>query len=65
MVFPTADAAADMMDSDRPVPTMIRSKFTGSIGGYDKASSASFMATTARAGYSPSAPLKKSSSVAD
>lgn len=56
MVFPTADAAADMMDSDRPVPTMMRSKFTGSIGGYDKASSASFMATTARAGYSPSAP---------
>lgn len=33
MVFPTADAAAEMMDSDSPVPTIIRSKLIGSIGG--------------------------------
>lgn len=33
MVFPTADAAAAMMDSERPVPTIIRSKSIGSIGG--------------------------------
>jgi hypothetical protein len=39
------------------VPTMTRSKLTGSIGGYDEDSSASVMAKTAAGGgYSPSVP---------
>ena len=33
MVLPTAEAAAAMTDSDRAVPTMMRSKLTGSMGG--------------------------------
>lgn len=34
-VFPAADAAEAMIDSGRPVPTTIRSKLDGSMGGYD------------------------------
>lgn len=56
MVFPTAEVAAAMMDSERPVPTIMRSKLTGSIGGYAIDSSDSVMAMTARGGYTPSVP---------
>lgn len=37
--FPAAEAAAAMIDSCRPVPTMIRSKVVGSMGGNDVVSS--------------------------